>query len=220
MAADFGFRAPADLPESIPVFPLDGALVLPRAQLPLNIFEPRYLAMVDSALATRTRLIGMVQTAHGEMDQPSPELADVGCAGKIVSFSETGDGRYLISLAGIARFRIAAELSTDDSFRRVQADWSPFTADLEPPTDAPFDREGFEAVLKEFFGARDLAADWDSIKAAPLEPLVNQLSIGCPFAPSEKQALLEAGTVQERLEVLIALMRMAAAGDADPGAMQ
>ncbi len=219
MAADYGFRSIADLPETIPVFPLDGALVLPRAQLPLNIFEPRYLAMTDAALARPDRLIGMIQTAGGAAEAPA--LADVGCAGRIVSFSETGDGRYLISLAGIARFRVAEELTADTPYRVARPDWTDFAADLQAPGDAAFDRDGFEAVLREFFSAADLAADWDSIHAAPLEPLVNQLAIGCPFEPAEKQALLEAATVQDRLDVLIALMRMAAAsGGAEPSAMQ
>jgi Lon protease-like protein len=220
MAADFGFRSIADLPETIPVFPLDGALVLPRAQLPLNIFEPRYLAMTEAALATKSRLIGMIQTAHGDMDEASPELAEIGCAGKIVNFNETGDGRYMIALAGVCRFRLEQELATDAPYRVVRADWKPFAADLVKPLDASFDRKGFEAVLKQFFSTRDLAADWESIHTAPMEPLVNQLAMGCPFEPAEKQALLEAGTVQDRLDVLTALMRMAAAGGGDPGAMQ
>src|SRR5690606_38981106 len=143
MAADFGFRSIADLPESIPVFPLDGALLLPRAQLPLNIFEPRYLAMTEAALGTKPRLIGMIQTAHGDMESPAPELAHVGCAGKIVSFSETGDGRYLISLAGICRFRIDHEVATDAPYRVAQADWEPYRADLTPQPDTPFDRDTF-----------------------------------------------------------------------------
>lgn len=219
MSADFGFHSLTDLPDTLPVFPLDGAVVLPRAQLPLNIFEPRYLAMVDSALTRRDRLIGMIQTDGGDPERP--KLAGVGCAGKIVSFSETGDGRYLISLAGVCRFDVAEEMSTDAAFRMVRPDWSRFSGDFSEPSSADFDREGFEAVLKQFFTARDLAADWDSIHAAPLEPLVNQLTIGCPFQPAEKQALLEAETVQERLEVLIALMRMeAASGGSEPGAMQ
>lgn len=220
MAADFGFRSIADLPDSIPIFPLDGALLLPRAQLPLNIFEPRYLQMTEAALATKPRLIGMIQTAAGEMEASAPALAQVGCAGKIVSFSETGDGRYLISLAGVCRFRVDHELNTDTAYRVVRAAWTDFASDLRPALETPFDREAFFDVLKQFFSARDLAADWDSIRQAPMEPLVNQLSIGCPFAPSEKQALLEARTVEERLEVLTALMRMAAAGDAGPDAMQ
>jgi Lon protease-like protein len=220
MGADFGFHSLSDLPDTIPVFPLDGAVVLPRAQLPLNIFEPRYLAMTDAALGRRDRLIGMIQTAGGDQSD-APRLAGTGCAGKIVSFSETGDGRYLISLAGICRFAVAEELASDTPYRMVRADWSPYAGDFAPPSNAVFDREGFEAVLKQFFTARDLAADWDSIHAAPLEPLVNQLAIGCPFAPAEKQALLEAETVQKRLEVLIALMRMeAASGGGDPGALQ
>jgi Lon protease-like protein len=220
MAADYGFRSIADLPDSLPVFPLDGALLLPRAQLPLNIFEPRYLAMVEAALATRPRLIGMIQTAHGEMDAAAPSLAEIGCAGRIVSFSEAGDGRYLITLGGVCRFRVAQELAADTPYRVVRPDWSDFAADLFAPPDLTFDRDAFSAVLRQFFTARDLAADWESIRQAPLEPLVNQLSIGCPFAPAEKQALLEAKTVQDRLNVLTTLMRMAAAGDADPSAMQ
>jgi len=220
MPSDFEYRTIADLPDRIPVFPLDGAILLPRAQLPLNIFEPRYLNMVDDALASPDRMIGMIQPADG--DAVTPALAGVGCAGRVVSFSETGDGRYLISLLGVARFRLGAEVSCDTPYRQAEIDWTDFAGDLNPERlEGQFDRGSFESVLKTFFAARDLAADWDSIKNAPIEPLVNQLSMVLPFEGAEKQALLEARSLSNRLSVLVALMQMAAAENDDgPGGVQ
>jgi len=215
-----GDLSPDQLPERIPVFPLSGAILLPRAQLPLNIFEPRYLAMIDDALKAGHRMIGMVQPVGEESFKPA--LADVGGAGRIVSFQETGDGRYLISLQGVARFRLAAELDVDSAYRQVETDWSGFEGELEPDSlSEPFDRAGFEALLKRFFSSQDLAGDWDSIKKAPGEPLINQLSMVLPFGDSEKQALLETPSLDKRLEALTALMQMASAGPDDgPGGLQ
>ena len=220
MTADFGYRGIGDLPDRLPVFPLDGAIVLPRAQLPLNIFEPRYLNMVDDALASPDRMIGMVQPVGSESAVPA--LAGIGCAGRIVSFAETGDGRYLITLRGIARFELSGEVSCDTPYRQAEISWDDFEGDLPPDQlDGNSDRESFEGVLKSFFSARDLAADWDSIKNAPIEPMVNQLSMVLPFETAEKQALLEARSLSNRLSVLVALMQMAAAeSDDGPGGVQ
>lgn len=220
MASDFGYRGIEDLPDRIPLFPLDGAILLPRAQLPLNIFEPRYLNMVDDALASRDRMIGMIQPVDD--NSVAPSLAGVGGAGRIVSFAETGDGRYLITLQGVARFRLDEEIASDTPYRQAQIAWEGFESDLRAESlEGDFNREPFEKVLKSFFQARDLAADWDSIHRAPIEPLINQLSMVCPFETAEKQALLEAKSLSNRLSVLVALMQMAAAEIEDgPGGVQ
>ena len=213
--------APADLPETIPVFPLPGALMLPRARLPLNIFEPRYLAMLDDALKTEHRLIGMIQPFEARGDGP-PALRRIGCAGRVTSFSETEDGRYLIALSGLCRFRVVREVEGFTPYRRVTADWADFTRDLNgDETDPGFDRRGFLALLKRYFEAAKLSSDWDSLEEAEEEMLVNSLSMLCPFAVEEKQALLEAPRLPERRETLCALMEFAIAsrGD-DPEKMQ
>jgi Lon protease-like protein len=213
MGAQFGYRKPSDLPAVIPVFPLNGAVVFPRGQLPLNIFEPRYLNMVDDALAG-TRLIGMVQTAAGG-DRAAPALCAVGCVGRLTSFSETDDGRYLITLTGIARFRLGRELQVKSPYRQVEALWDDFAGDLAGP-DAPvgFDRERLSRVLRDYLGRRGLSADWDSISSADPEPLVNGLAAMCPFSTAERQGLLEAESLEDRARMLTTLLEIAAAGDA------
>jgi len=200
----------ADLPDVIPVFPLPGALLLPRARLPLNIFEPRYLAMLDDALKSDHRLIGMVQPFE-EM-APRPKLHRIGCAGRITSLSETEDGRYLIALTGILRFRIGEELEGFTPYRRVRAHWVDFAADLGPGDETQgFGRQDFLGVLRRYFQAVQLASDWDSLSEAEPELLVNSLAMMCPFSVEEKQALLEAPRLSDRTETLIALMRFAIA---------
>lgn len=208
----------ADLPETIPVFPLPEALLLPRGRLPLNIFEPRYLAMFDDALKTPHRLIGMVQPA--DQAQP-PALRRVGCAGRIVSFSETEDGRYLVVLGGVCRFAPAAELDGFTPYRRVQADWSRWARDLgKAETDEAFDRPAFLALLKRYFTAAGLSTDWDSLKDADEEMLVNSLAMLCPFSGEEKQALLEAERLSDRRASLCALMEFAVASQGEDGPLQ
>ncbi|MEM1382579.1 MAG: LON peptidase substrate-binding domain-containing protein [Pseudomonadota bacterium] len=202
--------APADLPEVVPIFPLPGALLLPRARLPLNIFEPRYLAMLDDSMRLDHRLIGMVQPSDGSV-QP-PKLHKIGCAGRVTSFSETEDGRYLIALTGISRFRIQAELDGFTPYRRVRADWSGFDADLATEESADgFDRDAFMAILKRYFQAAKLSSDWDAMRDADPEMLINSLSMMCPFDVEEKQALLEAPRLSDRSETLTALMQFAIA---------
>jgi len=200
----------ADLPEVIPVFPLPGALLLPRARLPLNIFEPRYLAMLDDALKTDHRLIGMVQPC--EDDTSPPRLRLIGCAGRVTSFSETEDGRYLIALSGVSRFRIGSELEGFSPYRRVGAEWRDFERDLSGPEGDPeFDRDGFLDLLQRYFESANLSSDWDSLRDAETEMLINSLSIMCPFAVEEKQALLEAPRLPDRRDTLSALLRFAIA---------
>lgn len=209
----------ADLPETIPVFPLPGALLLPRARLPLNIFEPRYLAMLDDVLRSDHRLIGMIQPFGGKDDPP--KLHRIGCAGRVTSLSETEDGRYLIVLTGISRFRIASELDGFSPYRKVRAEWADFAADLAGAPDLPgFEREAFLEVLKNFFDATKLSSDWESLRKAEPEMLINSLSMMCPFEPEEKQALLEAPTLADRCETLTALFRFAIAAGGSEGGVQ
>jgi Lon protease-like protein len=203
-----------DLPEILTVFPLSGVLLLPRGNLPLNVFEPRYLAMIDTALAG-SRLIGMIQPSEPEDKVLKPALSAVGCAGRITSYRETEDNRYLITLTGICRFRVAEELSIDTPYRQIRADYNPFVGDLVTEEDADFPRERLLDALKAYLSQRDLKADWRSVMSAPAETLVNARAMLCPFEPAEKQALLEAVGWQERVATLVALLEMA--GTAAPG---
>lgn len=216
-----GYVKAADLPQVIPVFPLPGAILLPRGQLPLNIFEPRYLNMIDDAMAG-DRIIGMIQPAAGPRDLPS--LSPVGCAGRITSFAETSDGRYLVTLTGCARFRLASELPTQTPYRQIRADFSAFEADLSAPTadGAALDRDNLLEALGAYLETRGLDIDWDTAEGAPPEALINSLSMALPFEAAEKQALLEAADLDERATVLTALMRIDAAdgGDGEGHSMQ
>nr|WP_075214350.1 LON peptidase substrate-binding domain-containing protein [Mongoliimonas terrestris] len=203
-----------DLPREIPVFPLSGALLLPRGQLPLNIFEPRYLAMVDHALAT-DRLIGMVQPRFDEgVTRPGtdPTLCGVGCAGRITTFSESGDGRYLITLTGVARFRVEEEVRSGRLFRMARIAAEPFAGDfLARAGEGEVDRPALLKALEAFFEANNLEADWDSVNRTPTEALVNALSMMSPFGPPEKQALLEAPDLKTRADTLVAITEVALA---------
>jgi Lon protease-like protein len=215
-----GYRKAVDLPLAIPVFPLDGALLLPGGQLPLNIFEPRYLNMIDDAMAG-DRLIGMVQTRGGGREIPG--LALVGCAGKITSFAETSDGRYLITLTGLCRFAVGEELPVRTPYRQVRAQWDRFETDLRPGEDtaAHLDKSEFLAALSHYLEHRGLGIEWESAQAAPIDALINSLSMGLPFDAAEKQALLEAATLEDRAATLTALLEIdAAGGDGDPPALQ
>ncbi|NWG46018.1 MAG: LON peptidase substrate-binding domain-containing protein [Alphaproteobacteria bacterium] len=206
-----------DLPRTIPVFPLTGALLLPRARLPLHIFEPRYLAMVDHALAG-SRVIGMIQPRPGQEMALRPELYPVGCLGRITSFNETEDSRYFITLGGLCRFRPVEELSTVTPYRQLTVDYTPFAGDLRPAPDADaVDREALGQVLRNYLRKRQLEADWDTINQAPCETLINSLAIICPFEPPEKQALIEALTLADRARALTALIEMAIAEEDDGG---
>ena len=205
------FRA-ADLPSTIPVFPLPKALLLPRAHLPLHIFEPRYLAMLDDTLKTSHRLIGMIQPRETPKSDET-RLHSIGCAGRVTAFSETEDGRYMITLAGISRFRVTSEVQGFSPYRRCDVDWNGFDRDLgATETDPGFDREPFLALLERYFESQDLSTDWDSLRDAEEELLLNSLSMLCPFAPHEKQALLEAPSLATRRETLVTLIEFALRG--------
>ncbi|MDR5652404.1 LON peptidase substrate-binding domain-containing protein [Ruixingdingia sedimenti] len=204
-----------DLPDVIAVFPLPGALLLPRSRLPLHIFEPRYLAMIDDCLRTPHRLIGMIQPrdlpgGRGGETGEEKRLQAIGCAGRLTGFSETEDGRYMISLTGVSRFRIGDEALGFTPYRRFHIDWAPFGRDMGPAeTDAGFRREPFLDLLRRYFEAMQLSTDWGSLTAAEDELLINSLSMLCPFSPEDKQALLEAPSLETRRETLVTLIEFA-----------
>jgi uncharacterized protein len=203
--------------ETLPIFPLPGVLLLPRGQLPLNIFEPRYLAMTRDALAG-DRLIGMVQPS--DPHQPlsgNPPVYPTGCAGRITSFSETEDGRFLITLTGLCRFRIGEELPLEKGYRRVVPRWDEFARDLRSDRSSQFDRERLLRGLRTYFDQHQIKAEWDAIGSVPGERLVTQIAMACPFEPSEKQALLEAPDLEARAQLLTAIVEMAVLGRAGGG---
>jgi Lon protease-like protein len=201
------YEKPGDLPEVIPVFPLAGALLLPRGQMPLNIFEPRYLAMIDDALRTGHRLIGMIQpdSAHpGPAAEPS--LYKIGCVGRITQIAESGDGRYLIQLTGIVRFRVEEELTVTTLYRQCRVRYTGFIDDFTARKgEDAVDRKRLLRALTDFLDANDLKADWEGIENAPNEALVNALAMMSPYGAAEKQALLEAPDLKSRAEMLIAM---------------
>lgn len=206
-----GYRKVDDLPDTIAVFPLAGALLFPRWSLPLNIFEPRYLNMIDDAMAGH-RMIGMIQPSGGE--KSAPHLAGVGCAGRITSYSETEDGRYLINLSGVCRFSVTEEVDGPTPYRQVRPDWTSYSSDLSEPEAVRLpDRDKLSAALKHYVSHNEMEVDWDAVETAPMETLVNALSAGCPFSPMEKQALLEAPDLCGRCDALIALLDMDVSGD-------
>jgi uncharacterized protein len=205
MAMNAIYRGPQDCPDTLRVFPLSGALLLPRGQMPLNIFEPRYVAMVDDALRT-DRLIGMIQPDPDEDDPIVPRLYRVGCAGRITQLAETGDGRYLITLTGVARFRVEDELAVDTPYRQCHVAFDAYAADFHARAgEDAVDRPGVLKALRDFVDANDLKVDWRGIEQAPNEALVNALCMMSPFGPREKQALLEAPDLKSRAEALIAI---------------
>lgn len=214
----------ADLPETIPVFPLPGALMLPRARLPLHIFEPRYLAMIEDCMKTQHRLIGMVQpreTPASEKRAGPSRLQAIGCAGRLTGFSETEDGRYMITLSGVSRFRVKEELDGFSPYRRCAVEWQAFARDLGPTEDDKgFRRESFLAILGRYFTAMNLSTDWGSLKDAEPELLINSLSMLCPFSPEDKQALLEAPSLSTRRETLVTLIEFALRGGSGDEMMQ
>ena len=207
-----------DLPAEFPIFPLPGALLLPHGRLPLNIFEPRYLAMVDDSLAAG-RLFGMIQpNAHAPRSPQGPSLYQIGCLGRVTHFSESDDGRYLITLSGVARFRVREELAVRNGYRRVVADFAPFVRDLDPSDQTSTDdRAEFLGALKTYFRVHDIEANWDAIKQMPDTMLVTTLAMLCPFDDAEKQALLEAPTEADRAADMLALLRMSV-HESDPNA--
>ncbi|WP_323005451.1 LON peptidase substrate-binding domain-containing protein [Pseudorhodobacter sp.] len=213
----------SDLPDTIPIFPLPGALLLPRARLPLHIFEPRYLLMLEDCMKTSARLIGMIQTrelpaSHGRGE---PKLQAIGCAGRLTGFSETEDGRYMVTLSGVSRFRVREEVSGVTPYRRARVDWHGFERDQGgAEEDAGFDRAGFMDLLHRFFDSMDLSTDWDSLAEADEELLINSLSMLCPFSPEDKQALLEAPTLITRRETMVTLIEFALRGGTSEEIMQ
>lgn len=212
------YQGAQDCPGVIPLFPLSGALLLPRGQLPLNIFEPRYMAMVDDALREH-RTIGMIQP-EPETGRPSPQpaLLKVGCLGRITQLAETGDGRYILTLTGIARFRLVEELPVTTAYRQGRVSYGEFATDFTARAgEEEVDRNRLLQTLRAFAKANELKIDWKGVTEAPNEALVNALSMMCPFGPREKQALLEAPDLKSRAEVLIAITEIELArGGGDP----
>ncbi len=211
MPINVDYRGPADLPEVIPVFPLAGALLLPRGQMPLNIFEPRYLEMIDDAFRDGHRIIGMIQpdamNSRGTSDVPA--LFRTGCAGRITQFAESGDGRYLIELTGISRFHVTEELRVLTPYRQCRVDFFAFADDFTARKgEGEVDRKALLAALADFLKINDLKVDWDGVDSAPNEALVNALAMMSPYGPAEKQALLEAPDLKSRAEILIAVTQM------------
>jgi Lon protease-like protein len=201
-----------DLPDTLPLFPLPGALLLPRARLPLHIFEPRYLAMLEDCMKTPHRLIGIIQPREGPNGEK--RLSAIGCAGRLTGFSETEDHRYMITLTGVSRFRLRAEVEGFTPYKRAHIDWQAFARDLgREESDKDFAREPFLALLARYFATRDLGTDWSGIKAADTELLINSLSMLLPFGPEDKQALLEAPSLVTRRETLVTLLEIALHSD-------
>jgi len=202
------YKGPEDLPGAIAVFPLPGALLLPRGQMPLNIFEPRYLAMIDDTLRSGSRLIGMIQPdpTHPGPDQSKPQLFRIGCVGRMTQFAESGDGRYLLELTGIARFRIEEELAVTTPYRQCRVTYKPFIGDFTARKgEDEVDRKALLRALADFLKSNNLKADWDGIENAPNEALVNALAMMSPYGSAEKQALLEAPDLKTRAEILVAV---------------
>ncbi|KQT05877.1 MAG: LON peptidase substrate-binding domain-containing protein [Bradyrhizobium sp.] len=211
MPINIEYRGPADLPEIIPVFPLPGALLLPRGQMPLNIFEPRYLAMVDDSFRDGHRLIGMIQpdVAHTPKNSDKPALFRVGCVGRITQLAESGDGRYILELTGVSRFKVVEELEVLTPYRQCKVDFFAFVDDFTARMgEDDVDREALLAVLADFLKANNLKVDWEGVESAPNEALVNALAMMSPYGPAEKQAMLEAPDLKTRAEILIAVTEM------------
>ena len=220
MPMNTAYRGPEAVPDVIPVFPLPGALLLPRGQMPLNIFEPRYLAMIDDALRSGDRLIGMIQPdpTHPGADPNKPHLFQVGCVGRMTQFAESGDGRYLIQLTGVARFRIEEELSVTTPYRQCKVTYQPFVDDFTPRMgEDEVDRKALLRALTSFLKANNLKADWEGIENAPNEALVNALAMMSPYDAAEKQAMLEAPDLKTRAEILVAVTEIELAKSKTPG---
>src|SRR6187431_1003551 len=204
------YRGPQDLPEVIPVFPLPGALLLPRGQLPLNIFEPRYLAMVDDSMRDGHRLIGMIQPDPGHPGpEDTPALFKIGCVGRITQLAETGDGRYLMQLTGVARFHVEEELKVATAYRQCRVSYVSFADDfIARKGEDEVDRKAVLEALTAFLKANNLKTDWQGVENAPNEALVNALAMMSPYGAAEKQALLEAPDLKSRAEILVAVTEM------------
>ncbi len=209
-----------DLPDTISIFPLSGALLLPRARLPLHIFEPRYLQMLEDALKTPERLVGMIQPNENRKRNVAG-LQSIGCVGRVTQFSETEDGRYLITLTGVSRFRVQSEVECFAPYRRCQVSWEGFFRDLaSTEADPGFDRDAFMTLLGRYFDARSLSADWETLREAEDELLINSLSMMLDFEPEDKQALLEAPSLCTRRETLVTLIEYSLRGGESDEVMQ
>lgn len=200
----------SSLPNTIPIFPLSNALLLPHSRLPLNIFEPRYLTMLDDVMKSEHRLIGMVQPLASDERMGNPQVKTIGCVGRLTSFNETADRRYMIALTGVCRFRVESVHNSFHPYATADVKWAEFVEDLKPcQSNEAFDRPRFLAVLERYFQVMELSTDWNSMKDAEDEMLINSLSMLCPFLAEEKQALLEAPSFIRRVETLITLMEFA-----------
>jgi len=208
----FGYRKPADLPQTIPLFPLEGAILMPRGVLALNVFEPRYLNMVDDALGG-DRVIGMIQPARAAAGNVVQDLADVGAVGRITSFSETDDGRYMITLTGVARFELERELQAGTPYRQALVTYDAFAGDFTSSPGLGIDRAALIASLKTYASLHGFQVDWDSVEQAPTETIINVAAQICPFDAAAKQALLECVTLEERAQALVALLEWDVASD-------
>jgi len=210
MPINIEYRGPADLPEIIPVFPLPGALLLPRGQMPLNIFEPRYLTMVDDAFRDGHRLIGMIQPdATHSRSEVKPALFRVGCVGRITQLAESGDGRYILELTGIARFKVIEEIDVLTPYRQCKVDYFPYADDfIARKGEEDVNRDALIDTLRAFLKVNNLKVDWEGVESAPNEALVNALAMMSPYGPAEKQAMLEAPDLKTRAEILIAVTEM------------
>ena len=208
-----------DLPRVIPIFPLPGVLLLPSAKLPLNIFEPRYVTMTRHALKSDW-IIGMIQPRTHRQNDKAPNVYHVGCAGKIVAFAETEDGRILITLEGIARFKIREELPRTQRYRQAEVDWYPFKEDAHTSSEQVIDRPRFEGLLRQYFAVRKINAKWEEIEQIPDTQLITSLAMQCPFTFEEKQALLEAPGIKDRAEIVLSLLTMAVTGNLSTNAIR
>jgi Lon protease-like protein len=215
----FGYRKPADLPQTIALFPLSNALLFPRTVLSLNVFEPRYLNMVDDALAGE-RLIGMIQPAAGDENDPAPELSEIGTLGRITMFSETDDGRYLITLTGVSRFTLEREIKAGTPYRQALVSYDQFGDDFTPSSGGAIDRPALIRSLKGYAALHGFQVDWNAVEQAPTEIIVNMAAQLCPFDPVAKQALLEAQTLEDRCRTLIALLEWGAPDEASERPLQ
>lgn len=195
------------LPKTLPIFPLEGVLLLPHGRLPLNIFEPRYLAMTDDALST-DRLIGIIQPASSNTQETPSPVFKTGCAGRITAFSETEDGRYLITLSGLIRFDVDEEIPTTGGYRRIVPDWDPYKKDYLETEDFSFSKDRLLGALKKYFERKAIDADWETINKMDNVRLVTTLAMICPFDPPEQQALLMARDIVERAETIISLLEI------------
>ena len=201
------YNSTPDLPSKLAVFPLTGAVLFPQTQLPLNIFEPRYIQMIDEVLSSPDRIMGMIQPNLSKDDPSSKSLKKVGCAGRISSFSETGDGRYLVTLTGLTRFEIAQELDTTTPYRQFITNYENFAQDLKPANTENIDRKSLLVLIKKYLEQRNLLIDWEIIEQSPTEQLINYSGVLVPFEAEEKQLLLETKTLFDRCKTLESLFQ-------------